>query len=78
MSHMYEKLNIDTKIAFSFYDLGISYEKRKNYNLAIENYVKALDYDNSLKFIKIALNNLHQFIKQNNLSTSNSINMLMN
>lgn len=54
----------DTKIAFSFYDLGLAYERRNRIDLAIENYRKALDYDSDLSFVKTNLTNLAQKIRQ--------------
>lgn len=53
----------DTKIAFSFYDLGLAYERRNRIDLAIENYRKALDYDADLAFIKTNLYNLMQKVR---------------
>ncbi|MGD9580677.1 MAG: hypothetical protein AB7V50_04850 [Vampirovibrionia bacterium] len=59
-----ETYNVNTVIAFSFYDLALAYETRHNYNLALENYRKSLDYDESLNFIKASINRLLHIINQ--------------
>lgn len=65
--------DINTKIAFSFYDLGLAYEKRRRYDLALENYKKSLDYDSDLMFVKTSLHNLIKFIKSSNVNVFESI-----
>ncbi|MGD9580480.1 MAG: tetratricopeptide repeat protein [Vampirovibrionia bacterium] len=57
------KYDINTKIAFSFYDLGLAYEKRCRYDLALENYRKSLDYDSDLLFVKTSLHKMINFLK---------------
>ncbi|MEW5819198.1 MAG: tetratricopeptide repeat protein [Cyanobacteriota bacterium] len=56
-------VKIDTKIAFSFYDLGVAYERRNRYELAIENYKKSLDYDSDLHMVKLKIEELKEKIK---------------
>lgn len=56
---------VNTKIAFSFYDLGMAYEKRNRFDLAIENYKKSLDYDEDLYFVKNKLQELINLLKRN-------------
>jgi tetratricopeptide (TPR) repeat protein len=64
---MEQELHVDTKIAFSFFNLGRAYEDRQRYDLAIENYRKSLDYDPDLYIVKTSLQNLVQRIKKNQL-----------
>jgi len=58
-------VSVDTKIAFSFFDLGRAYEERNRFDLAIENYKKSLDYDPDLYFVKLTLENLISRLKNN-------------
>ena len=65
MNHT-QNVPVETKIAFSFYDLGLAYEKRNRYELAIENYQKSLDYDEDLHFVKTNLENLKKKLSLHN------------
>jgi tetratricopeptide (TPR) repeat protein len=58
--------SVETKIAFSFYDLGVAYERRNRYELAIENYKKSLDYDEDLQFVKLKIQELMDKVKNTN------------
>ena len=53
-----DNLTTDTKIAFAFFDLGFIFEHRNRSDLALQNYRKALLYDNNLKFIQMRIQEL--------------------
>lgn len=44
--------SVERKIADAFFDLGLSYERNNRYDLAKENYRKALDYDSEFIMAK--------------------------
>lgn len=53
-----ETMPVETKIAYSFFDLGKAYENRCRYDLAILNYKLSLSYDQNLSNVREKLENL--------------------